>query len=71
MSPLKRPPLEVLFVAVPSAGGGPAGVVEEAKEKVGFEVAGVVEPAGAEVAGVAPNTDAPDGLLPQRDPNDV
>lgn len=58
--------------ALASAGGGPAGVVEVVKLNVppGFDVAGVVDPAGAEEERVA----APNGegaevvLVPPKNP---
>lgn len=57
-----------------SAGGGPAGVVEFAKlnRPPGFDVAGVVDPAGAEEEGVpAPNGDGAEAVLaPPKGPPD-
>lgn len=64
--PPKIPPPVALVPALFSAGGGPAGVVEFAKVNrlPGFDVAGVVDPAGAEDDGVAaPNVGTADVLL--------
>jgi hypothetical protein len=61
-----------LAPALVSAGGGPAGVVEFVKlnRPPGFDVAGVVDPAGAEEEGVvAPNDEGAGAVLvPPKNP---